>query len=201
MRRTASSNRAAPDATVLHELALAALARRALTRKTLADALDRKIVAWARQAQRTSEADDVERTVERARSEAAAVVARLVEVGLVDDERFAVARAERLVRNGKSRRAIAVHLASKGIDPNTARAAISTDPEDELRAALVLARRRRLGPFARDEGELDREQARSSRQKALATLARAGFGMGVAERVLRIDREEAEARLRGHGAL
>ena len=55
--------------------------------------------------------------------------------------------------------------------------------------ALALCRRRRTGPFALEP------LAPGERLKALAALARAGFGRGVAEAALDMDPDEAEARL------
>ena len=73
-----------------------------------------------------------------------------------------------------------------------ARAAIPEDPEGELAAALLLARRRRLGPFraaplpAGDPAATRREQG---------VLARAGFPEPIVRRALACPRAEAEARI------
>lgn len=187
-----------PTASALREHALATLARRPLTRAGLRQTLERKIGAWAQRAARLGrDQDSITADVERARLLVETVAARIIEVGLVNDESFAQARAGRLARAGKSRRAIGAHLASKGVDEQTVRAAVPVDAETELRAALVLARRKRLGPFARD----DAERTHETRHKALATLARAGFGFGTAERVLRMGPDEAEELMRGRGVL
>lgn len=194
----------APDENSLREDALAALARRALTRKELANVLERRIAAWARNAARAgTDEDEVQRVVLRARLSVETVSARMVEVGLVNDATYARSRAGRLAREGRSRRAIAAHLAARGVDEAIVRDEVPVDAEEELRAALVLARKKRLGPFAREADPPQRRaEARgaSPRDKALATLARAGFGYSTAERVLRMSPEEAEDRLRGRGA-
>ncbi|MDQ2803031.1 MAG: hypothetical protein M3Y41_10230, partial [Pseudomonadota bacterium] len=62
------------------------------------------------------------------------------------------------------------------------------DADGELTAALVLARRRRLGPF-RAGGHPDEAGARRER----GILARAGFPQGVASRALGMARDEAES--------
>ena len=68
-------------------------------------------------------------------------------------------------------RCIAAALDARGEDPE--------DGEDpELTAAVTLAKRRRLGPFAAKPP--DGEQ----REKHLAALARAGFSYDVARRVI-----------------
>jgi regulatory protein len=116
------------------------------------------------------------------------VVSRLVAAAAVNDVTFAQSRSRSLVRAGRSRRAVVAHLAAKGVDSAAARAALPEDSESELAAALVLARRRRIGPF-RQGAEGDAAQ----RLRELAILARAGFPQDVARRALAMDGDEAEA--------
>jgi regulatory protein len=177
----------APGEVALHEAAVAHLARYAATRAGLVRVLDRRIARWQRAAE--AEGREAGEEAATARAQARAVADRLVAQGLVDDAAFAASRARRLARAGRSRRAVAAHLAAKGIDGATARDALPEDPEAELAAALALARRRRIGPFR--AGEADAE----ARQRELAILARAGFGRDVATRALRLDPEAAEERL------
>lgn len=221
----------APNEVQLHERALASLGRRALTRAGVLKVLDAAIQKWARAVSKTGrDVDEVAREVEAARAIAEKVTARLVEVRLIDDAAYAQSNAGRLGRAGKSRRAISVHLAAKGVKEETARAVVHIDEDEELRAAIVMARKKRLGPFARvpvsgasaTDDDLDvrapprrrlgsssvsgarprddaRQAAFKAKNKALASLARAGFEFRLAERVLRMTREEAEARLVGRG--
>lgn len=170
-----------PTEATLHEAALTHLARFSATEAGLRRVLERRIMRWARAT--GAEAD----AVAPLRRAAAAIAARLVQAGAVDDAAFAAARARRLGRAGRSRRAIAAHLAAKGVDAETAGAALPDDPATELAAAAAFARRRRLGPFA---------AADADRQKALAAFARAGFGAATAHRALALDREEAEDLIR-----
>ncbi len=168
-----------PDRDTLHEAALRHLARYAATAAGLTRVLDRRIARWAA-------AEDAEpEAAAEARRAARAVVARLVEAGAVDDAGFAAARAQRLARSGRSRRAVAAHLAARGVDGETARAVLV---DDELASALVQARRRRIGPF-RAAADTDAE----ARRRELAMLARAGFPRDVAERALAMPAEEAAA--------
>ena len=81
----------------------------------------------------------------------------------------------------------AAKLAAKGIDPARARDAVAVDGEAELNAALVLARKRRLGPFGPPD---------APRERALGVLARAGFPRGTAIRALDMDLDQAEDRIR-----
>ncbi len=172
----------------LHGAALAHLARFAATERGLLRVLTRRIERWARQAAET-DPDAAAEAGRRARAEAAEVVRRLAAAGAVDDAAFAAARAARLARTGRSRRAIGAHLAAKGVPAETARAALPDDPEAELDAALAYARRRRIGPFRPAAADAD------ARKREAAALARAGFAAEVAHRALRMETEEAAARI------
>jgi regulatory protein len=97
--------------------------------------------------------------------------------------------ARRLARSGRSRRATLAHLAAKGVDAETAAAALPAGEEAELEAALAFCRRRRIGPFARAAEDAE------ARRKALGGLARAGFGHAVARQALDLPPAEAEDRL------
>ena len=170
----------APDRAALHEAALQHLARFAATEAGLVRVLDRRIARWARAAGAEPEAAT-------ASYAAAREVARaLAGSGAVDDAAFAEARARRLLRAGRSRRAVSAHLLAKGVDAETAQRALP-EAEAELAAAVAHARRRRLGPFRAVEADA------AARQRELAALGRAGFPRDIAERALRLDPEEAEA--------
>jgi regulatory protein len=172
----------APGRAQLHEAALRHLARFAATEVGLVRVLERRLLRWARLAE--AEGRDVQADLTRARAEARGVAASLVGAGVVNDANFAAARTGRLVRAGRSRRAIAAHLAAKGVQPDVADANLP-EGEREVHAALMLARRRRLGPF-RANGDED------LRLQELGVLARAGFSREVAERVLDMPANEAD---------
>jgi regulatory protein len=177
---------APPDEASLHQAALAYLARYSATEAGLRRVLDRRVDRWAR----TLDVDEAGPAREAARAAVRAVVARLAAAGAVDNAAFAAARVHRLTRAGRSRRAVAAHLAAKGVDAETVRAAVAADDGSEIAAAVALASRRRIGPFRAapvDEAAYRRE---------LAVLARAGFPRDVAVRVLHMEQVEAEAMLR-----
>jgi regulatory protein len=188
----------APTRASLHEAALSYLARGAASADSVTKTLQRRIANWARRATRAGrETESVAQDAAAARELIAEIVGRLGEVGLVNDVVFAETRAKRMSSSGRSRRAITMHLAQKGIDAATVREAVPHDASAELAAAIAFARKRRLGPFAREAEEpLSRDAKRAGEKKALGTMARAGFDFGVCERVLRMDREDADARLR-----
>jgi regulatory protein len=144
---------------------------------------------------------------EQARQDVRVVVADMVRVGAVDDALFAGSRARALARGGRSGRAIRAHLASRGVDAERIHEAVQAaqsealdDPaQTELAAALLQARRRRIGPFSRHAQDDQPEAAQALRQRALAALARAGFSHDVASSALDADLDTAEvliARLR-----
>jgi regulatory protein len=166
-----------PTESALREAALAHLARYAATRAGLLRVLDRRIERLAHATESPKEA--IAADVAAARAAARRVVDRLVQDGVLNDAAFAATRGARLLRAGRSPRAVAANLRAKGVaDP-----AIQAEPEQVLAAALILARKRRLGPFGPEDQD---------RHKALAVLARAGFPQDVASHALRTDREEAE---------
>ncbi len=175
-----------PDEARLREAALAHLAKFATTEAGLARVLGNRVRRWARAAE--AEGQDVALPMAEGLAAAQRVAAAMVSLGAVDDQGFAEARARRLARSGRSRRAMAAHLASKGIDSEDAQAAMAQAPP-EAEAALALCRRRRIGPFARAEADA------ALRTKWLGMLARAGFSRAVAQAALDTPPEEAEAHI------
>jgi len=175
-----------PTETTLREAALRHLARYATTRSGLIAVLDRRIARWLRASDNPETAAE---TAPTARQAARIVADKLVALGLINDAAFAENRARTLTRAGRSRRAVAAHLATRGISPETAQSALPNTPETERAAAIAHARRRRLGPFR----TIQTDPARL--QKELATFARAGFSREIAMQTLHMDRETAEALL------
>ena len=106
------------------------------------------------------------------------VLDRFTEVGLIDDAAY----AEMLVRTrhnerGLARRALAQELRRKGVDTETANAALeAVQPEDEAHRALELVRRK-----ARSTEGVDPVKRR---RRLLSMLARKGYRPGVAMRAV-----------------
>ena len=179
-----------PNAARLREAALAHLARFATTEVGLRRVLERRIARWARAAEAEGQAREAIAAATAAlHVEITSLAQSLVVAGAVDDAAFAESRARRLARSGHSRRAIAAHLAAKGIETDTATAALPAGEEAELLAALAFCRRRRIGPFARVVPDAP------ARMKALAALARGGFAQGIARRALAMEPDQAEEML------
>ena len=119
---------------------------------------------------------------------AAWAVARAGELGLLDDAGFARRRAAELLRKRKSRREILQDLAAKGIDRDTAAAAVEAlapevglDGEEAEDPDLVSAR-------ALLERQYARTLAEGKTQQVAAALARRGFS----HTVIRAAIEEAK---------
>ena len=176
-----------PSDAGLYQAALDYLARYAATEAGLRRVLQRRIDRWLRAQPDSEVAEPIARAAQDA---VGGVVRRLLESGALNDATFAETQARSLLRNGRSTRSVHMRLVAKGVASDLARTAAATDPEVELAAALVLARKRRLGPFrvaAADDA--------SMRIKEMGVLARAGFSPQVSARALEIGREDAEARI------
>ena len=115
------------------------------------------------------------------------LVAERVDRGNLDDRRFAKAWVEEMHRKGLSRRGMLAKLRDKGVDSDTAQAAVGAwdaevGPDAERVRAVAYARRRRLGPMRHDP-----EQRAARRQRDLSAMARAGFSFGIAKAVVDAD--------------
>jgi regulatory protein len=154
------------------------LAKRMMTERQLSDAITRK----ARQKfEGISE--------EQVKALAASAVAFGLDVKALDDTAYAEIRSRSSARAGKSKKAIAQTLAQKGVDREIVTQAL-TDADD-LRAAVIYARRRAFGPFRRADLD-DKQKARE-----LSAFARQGFAYDIGARVFAMDAEEAQEILGG----
>lgn len=128
--------------------------------------------------------------VENAEAIIEGIVAKYIKGGVLDDKRFAERKADALSRRGTSQRRIREKLAHArvgrdDVDHALERLRDASDGDGEFAAAVALARRRRLGPFADPAIRLER------RNKHLAAMGRAGFALGLARRVIDAKDEDA----------
>ncbi|MBV9250337.1 MAG: RecX family transcriptional regulator [Acetobacteraceae bacterium] len=173
-----------PSEADLRKAALAYLARYAATEASLRRVLERRIERWLRATATASDAaDEPQAQAAEAKRAARAVITRLAAEGLVNDATFAESKARGLFRAGRSRRAVAAHLSASGVDAATVHDVLHEHSGSELAAALVLARRRRIGPF---------RIGAPDRQAELAIMARAGFTHQITKQALEMERTEAE---------
>ena len=111
-----------------------------------------------------------------------AVVARLADLGYVDDRVFAEDRARNLGGRGFGARRVAADLGAAGVARELAVEVAATG--DAFAVALAFARRRRLGPFDPNPPDADR------RRKAFAAMMRAGHSVAETRKILAGQLEE-----------
>ena len=116
-------------------------------------------------------------------------VSQCVSLGYIDDEAFAQTKWDSGLRSGRSPQWLAQKLRLAGIHNDiisALREAEAEDPDSELRAAIISARKRRIGPFAR---VIPTEFA--DKQKHMARLVRAGFSLSIARHVMAFESPDA----------
>lgn len=154
----------------LEEIALAYVARFSTSAGKLADYLKRKLRerGWG---------GDVPADVP-------ALVERFVERGYVDDAGYARAKGQGLLRRGFGARRIDQALGHAGIAEDLRTEAAGSEAE-RRNAAVAFARKRRIGPFARDADE-ERETRLdpATREKQVAAMLRAGHPLATARRLV-----------------
>jgi regulatory protein len=154
------------NAADLDRLALRYVERYATTRGRLADYLGRKIRerGWGGE-----ESPDP-----------AAVAQRMADLGYVNDRTFAESRANAMGSRGLGSRRIDQALRYAGVKQEDVEAVAPAMAADSLSSALAFARRRRIGPFAREVAE------RPLQEKQLAAMLRAGHAFDLARRIVRM---------------
>lgn len=120
------------------------------------------------------------------------MILRYISSGLLNDQGFAEAKTATLRRQGRSRQSILGKLQAKGLSKPHIEAALESadaekDGDPELAAAIVLARRKKLGPW---RTKPLKDPARD-RQKEMAALARAGFSYEIARKALDYSEEDS----------
>lgn len=114
----------------------------------------------------------------------AALVGRYVELGYVDDESYARARAGGLLRRGYGPRRVNQALGAAGIAQEV-RESVRANAAEERGAALAMARKRGFGPFGREAPD------RARREKQIAAMLRAGHALDSAREL--VDAASVEA--------
>jgi regulatory protein len=157
--------RAAPplDPDRLRELALRYVGKYATTRAKLRQYLARKIRerGWNGRAE-----PDLERLADR-----------FAELGYIDDASYAMAKSRTMSARGYGKRRVSDQLRLAGVEEADSLAATSHADSQAVEAALRLAERRRLGPFA------DQTPDSKQREKWIAAMVRAGHGFALAKAI------------------
>jgi regulatory protein len=151
------------DAAGLERLALRYVERFATSRGKLAAYLARKVR---------------ERGWDGPTADPQGVAERMAALGYVDDRGFAEARGAALTRRGLGARRVMMDWRAAGIDAEDAADLSPAIAERAGEAALAFARRRRIGPFAREAADRD------ERQRQLAAMIRAGHAPDLARRIV-----------------
>ncbi|MEI9851787.1 MAG: RecX family transcriptional regulator [Sphingomonas sp.] len=110
----------------------------------------------------------------------AAIAERFAGLGYVDDRAFAEARAAAMGRRGLGARRVAQALRFAGIGEEDAAAVAPGVAADAAASALAFARRRRIGPYAREAAD------RPGRERQVAAMVRAGHAPALAWRIARM---------------
>jgi regulatory protein len=134
-----------------------------------------------------------EAALEEGRALIDTLIRRYLDAGLLDDRRYAAAKAAGLARTGASRYRIRGVLRQKGVSAADIPGALATLDErgepSERAAAAAYIRKRRLGPY-RPAG-----RGGDFRNKDLAALSRAGFALDLARLLLDAPDTDALERL------
>lgn len=148
----------------LDELALHYVGRFATSKGKLIDYLWRKVRERGWEGER--EADPV------------AIAERLAGYGYVDDAAFALSRARALGGRGYGARRVGQALHAARINEHDSAAARQLAEDERVDAALRMARKRRVGPYA--DAPLDPVK----REKAIGAMIRAGHGFALARAIV-----------------
>jgi regulatory protein len=153
------------DRARLEELALAYVARFATSEAKLAAYLARKL----RERGWSGEGDEL--------PDVGALARRYAELGYVDDAAYAQAKSGGLLRRGYGPRRVSQALRAAGIGEEQ-REAAQPSGESVRHAALVMARKRRFGPFGGERPDPAR------REKQIAGMLRAGHSLDNAREIV-----------------
>ncbi|WP_408022668.1 hypothetical protein [Stappia albiluteola] len=93
-------------------------------------------------------------------------------------------RVTSLRRRGRSSRKIRATLSAKGVEASVLDAAMQKDDGSDLAAAIIHARRRRIGPWRTKPAD------ENTRSREIASICRAGFSYGIARRVVEANSPE-----------
>ena len=164
------------DAETLERLALHYVGKYATTRAKLGEYLRRKLRerGWAGEGS----------------FDIPALAERFSDLGYIDDRAFAEAKAGAMGRRGLGARRVSQALWIAGIEDDDARAAAPIVEDNVTASALEFARRKRIGPYAREAAE------RPLQERQVAAMVRAGHAPNLARAIVRMTPgDDAEAML------
>ncbi len=118
------------------------------------------------------------------------VVIKFIQLGYLDDKNYARIVFSNLQNRGFSFSRVMMTLRQKGISPEIIEQILPEKTagehhDDDRKAALIWARKKKLGPFAIRHRDNDMN-------RGLSSLARAGFGYDIANWVMNLSSDEAK---------
>lgn len=153
------------DETSLRDLALSYVARFATTGAKLEGYLARKL-------RERGIAEDAEGRVREI--DVTGIVTRFIELGYIDDDAYARSKSRDLTARGYGARRVEQALWAAGVEEGV-RADHTPGEADSRRAAMLLAKKRRFGPYAPEADPEEAPEARHKRrEKQVAAMLRAG---------------------------
>jgi regulatory protein len=109
-----------------------------------------------------------------------ALAERMAGLGYVDDRLYAESKAGAMARRGLGARRVREALRFAGVEEEDAAALAPALAAEALASAIVFARRRRIGPYAREVAD------RALQEKQMAAMIRAGHAPGLARAIVRM---------------
>ena len=109
------------------------------------------------------------------------MVSEFARLGYVDDDIFASTRVTSLLKRGYGAKRLNFALRHAGIPAEKAESAAQIDADSAYQAAMVFARRKRLGPFG---PPLEDPRVRT---RAVAAFVRAGHSYEIVRKILDMD--------------
>lgn len=113
------------------------------------------------------------------------LVEEFAQRGYVDDALFAATKARSLVSRGYGLKRLEQDIYANGIETEDQSEALSILQENQWQAAENFARKKHIGPFAKEEA------TREQKQKQLGAFLRAGHDMKIAQKFVNADSDDA----------
>ena len=152
------------DETALRDLALSYVARFATTGAKLEGYLARKI----RERGVVEDEDGRQRDLD-----VTGLVTQFIERGYVDDDAYARSKSRDLTARGYGARRVEQALWAAGVEEQV-RGDNAPSEAESRRAAILLAKKRRFGPFGLPQEDEGPEESHKRREKQVAAMLRAG---------------------------
>lgn len=111
------------------------------------------------------------------------IVDSLVDLKLIDDDRYAGMLISSMRRSGKSQKQIKSKLSSKGISRESQNTALGNDENSDESSIIRFCQKKKIGPYRNASKE-------PNIKKELGILARAGFSYDLASKILLSDLDE-----------